>query len=854
MRQLILFGVLFLGFAPLGNLDRIRRAFEKLEYEKAHDLILRAYEKDSEDAGAIYYAALLHATDSFGGFDLDTARLLVDNAHQKFEQTDAEEITDLAEDGVTNADILSLTENIRDRIYAGTNKNLSVKRAEDFMSLYPESLYQKRLIFQRDSIIFDQVRKNDLLGVYEDFLSKYSTTEFREIATERIDELRFQVLTHSGTLPDHYNFLDKYPSTKFRTEIEKFIFKMSTLDHRPQHYLDFIEFAEDENLKNKAADILYYLKREVSFRFEHPKIDSIRKIEQTEHLRLIPAMEAGKFGFHRSNGDLQIPYLFEDVGYDYKCDLAQDDWLLVSNDSSNSIVNKRGTVVIETLEEYTDLSHGAAFVEQATDSYLYHKGGFKILETPVEQAQVMNARWIRVKKEDKWALVSFSGEFITDFDFSDIRIEGSFWIFEKDQLIAVYTEELIEKELSENGLDLEFKFDDLELVSEKMLIGFRDDRECMLDDRLNFLIPWGVYEINPDQSRWYLKTAAGYRLYDHSEQDIMNQVHPYLETNSRWLVLKTDIDWILLPTNELMEPSRGYDSLKLLNEFCAFAKTAEDEKLIFSNGAEIGLIDKSVRSFFNKPSLLLVVDQETKSVVDSQGLVLLQGKYDEITFFNDSLMKVKLNGKNGLMKLDSTYVIDLEYDAIDEDNGLILCLRDGMIGCVDFDSGTVISTNYESRIERIGSNYLVKMRGKFGVVDHSEDSILSFSYDEIKFWNDTSFLARNGTEWNFLNYAEEVVEEPVEFLTELTSIEEETIWKYVRDGKYGIVSSTNGFLLNPDFTDIYNIGSADEPVFFADQHLDKAGFHVVSYIDRAGNLLLSKAYTKQEFEKILCDD
>ncbi|MEP1096650.1 MAG: WG repeat-containing protein [Cyclobacteriaceae bacterium] len=854
MRQLILFGILFLGFIPAGNLDRIRRAFEKLEYEKAYELILKAYEKDPENAGTIYYAALIHATDSFDGFDLDTARILIKTASQSFGDTDKDVTEELAEDGVTLEKLAALSDSIRDRIYVGTLKNLSVKGAERFMELYPNSPYQSRLIFQRDSIVFDQVRRNDLLGVYEDFLVKYSTTEFREIATDRIDELRYQVLTHSGTLADYYQFLQKYPGTKFRDIIESFIFRISTLDHRPQSYVDFMEFAEGEKLKNRAADILYYLQREVSFSFDHPQLDSIREIENAKNLKFIPAMEGGKFGFHRSTGELQIPYTYDDVGYEYKCDLVDDDWLFVSSQNTNQIVNKNGILVIDKVERYTDLAFGAAIVEDSSGSYLYHKSGFKILRTPIGDAEVLSGRWIRVLKNDKWALVSYSGELITDFDFSDIRIEGSFWVFEKNGLMAVYTEELIEKELRENGLDLEFKFDDLELVSEKILIGFRGNRECMLDDQLKFLVPWGVYEINPDESRWYLKTSAGYRLYDHSEQDIMNQVHPYLETNFGWLALKTEADWILLPKDEVVEPSRGYDSLKLLNDFCALAKTGEDQKLLFTNGTEINLLGKTVQSFFNKPSHLLVADQESRSVIDSQGTVLLRGKFDEITFFNDTLLKVKLGGKNGLMKLDSTYVIDMEYDAIDEDDGLILCLKDGMIGGVDLDSGTVISPNYEARIERLGRNYLVKMRGKFGVIDSEEDPILSFSYDEIRFWNDTSFLVKKENFWIFLNHAEEVVEEPIEFLTEITSIEGETIWKYVKDGKYGLVSNLNGFLLTPEFTDIYNIGSDEEPVFFADQHLAKAEFHVVSYIDRYGELLLSKAYTKEEFDKILCDN
>lgn len=854
MRYLVLLELVFLGFTPVGNLDRIRRAFEKLEFDKAFELITKAYEKDPENAGAVYYSALLHSTDSFEGFNLDTARVIINDARLIFDRTDEEEATELAEDGVTIERINELSDSIRDRIYAEVAVQISVDRAENFMTLYPNSPYNERLIFRRDSMVFDQVRKNDALGVYERFLEKYLTQEFREIAIKRIDELRYQVLIHSGSLSDYYEFLDKYPTTKFGDEIEAYIFKNSTVDHKEDSYRDFIRIAQNAELKKKAADILYYVKPEDPFIANHPKQDSIMKMYKTRDLKLITAMDNGQFGFHSHSGALQISYSYDDVGYDHKCGLTEDDWLLVKNGSKNHIVNKNGSVVIEELDAYENLTSGAALVWTKDGIYLYHKSGFRILETAVDEASVLAGRWIRVKKNGKWALVSFSGSLITDFEFSDIRLEGKFWVFERDQLLAVYTEEHIERDLNEEGLDLEFKFEELELVSENMLIGFRDDRECMLDDRLNFLVPWGIYEINPDESGWYLKTTGGYRLYNHSEQDIMNQVHPYLETNAGWLALKTTADWMLISRSQNLEPSRGYDSLKLLNDFCAFSTTGEERKLIFSNGEEKKITNENVKSFFNQPNYLLIDGEEFKTVVDSIGVERVKGIFDEITFFNDTLLKVKSKGKSGLVKLDGTYMLNLEFDAIDEENGLILSLKDGLIGCLDLENGTTISPKYESRIERISSNYLVKQRGKFGLVNTKEDSVLSFSYDEIKYWNDTSFLVRNGTEWNFVNDREEIMEEPVEFLSEVVSSGEEIIMKYVRGGKYGLLSNKNGFILSPEFTDIFNVGSVEEPVFFADQNLDKAGFHVVSYLNRAGELLLSKAYKKSEFDKILCDD
>ena len=84
--------------------------------------------------------------------------------------------------------------------------------------------------------------------------------------------------------------------------------------------------------------------------------------------------------------------------------------------------------------------------------------------------------------------------------------------------------------------------------------------------------------------------------------------------------------------------------------------------------------------------------------------------------------------------------------------------------------------------------------------------------------------------------------------------EEERIFKYAQNGKFGLRSDKNGELLKPEFTEIFEIGTDAYPVFFADQHLSHAGYHVVSYINQAGDLIYSNAYRKEEFEEVICND
>ena len=116
----------------------------------------------------------------------------------------------------------------------------------------------------------------------------------------------------------------------------------------------------------------------------------------------------------------------------------------------------------------------------------------------------------------------------------------------------------------------------------------------------NFLIKFisGDHQINPDPSGWYIKSDEGYQLYDRDEQELMDEVHPYLETNAGWLALKTTEDWMLLPRNRELQPSRGYDSLKLVNDHAVLTMQRSGKQLLFSSGVSVPLgIDYTVRSF-----------------------------------------------------------------------------------------------------------------------------------------------------------------------------------------------------------------------------------------------------------------
>jgi hypothetical protein len=71
---------------------------------------------------------------------------------------------------------------------------------------------------------------------------------------------------------------------------------------------------------------------------------------------------------------------------------------------------------------------------------------------------------------------------------------------------------------------------------------------------------------------------------------------------------------------------------------------------------------------------------------------------------------------------------------------------------------------------------------------------------------------------------------------------------------YGVLSTLNGVVIPLTFTDIVNVGSPEEPLYFTEKHVEEASIYVVIYYDKEGKLLRRYVYDPDEYEKIYCSN
>jgi len=839
----------------LGTLNRIQKALAKNDFEKAEHLIIKGYQKEPDNPGVPYLHAKLLFSLDYSGYDVDSARKALSKSKMLWEIARPEVQEELAEEGIAIEAIDSLTTSVRNYLFKGTLQNISIENINDHLRKYPNSPNKNILIFKRDSIEFEVTVTSNTKEAFIEFITSHPSSVFTSKADSILDFIRYSELAKNSVLNDYYAFRTNYPLSRYISKVEAYILKVATALHDPFDLEAFIKDAKTGKWKKRAEDLLFFIDPNSNLLSS----DSLKDAKRIQKENLIPTVDKNGIGFLDESGNIRIENRFSSIQEEIKCKAINDSWIFAEDDSGGKIILKDGSTLFDQIQGYRDISKSVGMLKKNGSWYLFHKSGFQIIESPIESAEVFSNHWIKVRKENKWGLYSLLGLPIAEIEYEDIYPSGDFWVFERNGQIVVRTEEKILKEHEGHDRSSVFEFDGFELVEDNLLIGFKGDQECLLDNELNFLIPCGSYEIFPDPSGWFLRSEKGYFLYDsisegNTDEEIAKKGYPYLESNEGWLALQTEKDWILIPRKDSLNPARGYDSIKLINPYASLLFQDNDKKLLFSSGKSITLKTHSVKSLPKKPEYLSISNGQALGLYNKKGVMVFNGNYDEVNFLTDTLLKVEKRGRQGLISTSGELILNPIFEILDEKGGLIMTLNKRKIGCYDLFNRVLITADYNARITKAGTFYSVKKGGKYGLVDSNENEVMSFSYNEITQWNDTSYLVKKDDLYRIVNANEEALTEPFSSYKLLFENSESKIFKYVQEGKTGMRSNTMGELLDPEFTDILNIGTVDKAIFLVEQYLSQAKYHVVSYLNESGELLFSNAYREEEFEKIVCDD
>lgn len=107
-------------------------------------------------------------------------------------------------------------------------------------------------------------------------------------------------------------------------------------------------------------------------------------------------------------------------------------------------------------------------------------------------------------------------------------------------------------------------------------------------------------------------------------------------------------------------------------------------------------------------------------------------------WYEENVLRIKKNGKYGLIDFNGKELVPAEYDEINTLTGIensIIIKKGGLIGLVNDNGSTIVDPKY-TEIKNIGKTYkngyiTVDAQGKYGVISATKKQILENRYDEI---------------------------------------------------------------------------------------------------------------------------
>lgn len=207
-------------------------------------------------------------------------------------------------------------------------------------------------------------------------------------------------------------------------------------------------------------------------------------------------------------------------------------------------------------------------------------------------------------------------------------------------------------------------------------------------------------------------------------------------------------------------------------------------------------------------------------------------------WYEQNVLRVKKNGKYGLIDLNGKELLPIEYDEITVLEGIensLIIKKDGKVGLVNDTGSIIINVNYKE-IKKLGNTYkngyiTINEQSKYGLVSATKKQILENRYDEILpiYLKEYCLIKENGKQKLIDSKGETVIENGFDNITSTTA----NGIIFIKDNLYGEMNLSGEVIIEAKYQDLKE---ANDGIYIAKQN-DRYGI-----INNDGNILIPFEY------------
>jgi len=875
MKQFIIIFFLSIGVTQaFGFGKRAFRLLEKDEYSKLREYLDKSLDKDSINPGARYVYSLLFLHEDYVGYDIDSAYQYIQSAIRDWAFVDERDQQKLQRLNVSDSTLRQHKAKIETHAYRRSRVLHTLEHYKFFLDQFPGAAATDSVIYHRNTLAFKKAAEVNTYESYRDFMYTYPDARQIDEARKRYEQLLFRSKTSDGRLETYIRFLKNNKDTPHRAEAELNIYHIVTANNAVDGYMWFLNEYPNSVHRSRAVNYLYHLYKEKSGpqsflnRFDFARRnDSLVQVVQAEQQCMVPVFENNNYGFMDQHGYTLIDYLYDSINNTLLCGNIRTDVIEIMDENNPMIVNRLGEVVYRgKYDEMEDLGYGLLRIREADKYGLIHKSGKVMLETDFDGIERLGSAFIKINIGGIWGLVSYSGKQILPVRYNAITSENEFVFVERNGRFAVSNVNTLKKQVEGYEPSLFFAYDDYMMMDDNHVLAFVDDSEVLIDDKLESKSKTENHEIHSFFDGWLVKVPTGYRVYDLIFYPLSDNVYSETLKNNRNLAIKKQGKWAVYQLNEPFPESFSYDSVRFLSEHITllmkgdtvWAEFKQDTLMDISGYESVRVLQPQLSgvSLDSIPQYLLVEQERELWVYNQQGTRIIQGRYDEVTPLGKIYLAVKRNNKVALYHRSGQELLGMHYDAIGNyERGFVSTLANGKFGIYNYHRKIMLRPRHSKILRPYNQYYYISAEeGKQGIINLDNAFISDDRFSQVQYWNDTSALVQLEEMWGIYDLKNQVMAyKDIKLFEWIKNERNNKLLLITKASGTGVLSSTDGELISPTFNDVYNVGTIEQPVFFAEKFIKEADFYIVIYYQHDGAIARKQVFSEEEYWKIYCE-
>ncbi|HMQ00357.1 MAG TPA: WG repeat-containing protein [Cyclobacteriaceae bacterium] len=845
----------FLAGAQTGLAKRSLKLIEKGAFENSLKLIEKGSLKDSINPEISFVRAVLFFDTTYQRFNIDSAYIETNRSMALLAEVDAKRLKKMKRLPLDSTVLLQF----RASIDSAAFQRARLADTEDayiyFIGFFTEAVELDSARQLRNARAYETALKLNTYQSYKIFLDKYPDARQVADARTRYEELLFLDRTKDSKLSSFEAFLTENPQTPFRHIIIKNIFEISTASADESAWLNFIKRFPNEKHSKRAKDILYHQRKT----FAQPDKwlsgianDSLRAVASIEKHRLFPFIWQGKYGFFNDEGEELIKSIYTEIDDEYLCHEIDTDYLLVNN----LIYARNGALLYKSaFTDVEDIGSGFLLIENRNCNRVLHKSGFSIGDTCLDDAQVLNNSFLAIKQKD-WALFAFNGRQLSDYVFKDVQVmENLIVLKHSNGKSSIHTVKEIAQLADKVALGMQHLYDEVRPWSEGLLWVRRGNAEALINDQLRFQVPLAAQQLSSSRYGLLAKTDKGYRFPGHEQLTANN--YEDIVTSANWLALKEEGNWKFWWPHMQAFSAATYDSLGVLG-IAPFAYRADSAFLLLMDNSEKYIDPKLNLKYIGAAddAFYVQVDDRNRSYIhDSHFRRLFRNDFENISTIAPGLFVFEQKGKKGLLNAEGKVVVKPEYNAFAQSSfASVSTLKDRKFGLYNLHKNALVPVDYERNIQFYTDEVLIAFQnGFYGFIDWKNKALSGFEFEAVEHWNDSVAIVKQHFQWKLFDFkTKSFAMEGIKSYKLISNDAEEIIAIINHENGFGVISNVQGVIIAPSFSEIINLGSAQEPFYFTEKHVEEAEYFVVVYYNKNGEVVKRQAFEAKEYDKIYC--